>query len=208
MTDHDALLAAIIANPDDDTVRLVYADWLDENGQGERAEFIRVQVALSTPTLGADGTGDSQKRHELVRREAAIMSRRGPVEGRGKWWADYGPGDRVSVVEWLRGFVSEVTCTLADWLAHGPAIVAAHPIRRVVLTDIVVSAAKSLFRGTGTDDRDYGGIPAWLWDRIRAMKRHNQIDGCWMYFDTRELAIDVLSDACLLHAKRKDKVTT
>ena len=34
----------IVANIDDDTPRLVYADWLAENGQDERAEFIRVQV--------------------------------------------------------------------------------------------------------------------------------------------------------------------
>ena len=42
-----ALLKAIIANPDEDTPRLVYADWLQENGDDERAEFIRVQVQLS-----------------------------------------------------------------------------------------------------------------------------------------------------------------
>lgn len=42
MSDEDALLAAIVANPDDDTPRLVYADWLDENGRPERAEFIRL----------------------------------------------------------------------------------------------------------------------------------------------------------------------
>jgi uncharacterized protein (TIGR02996 family) len=37
-------LADIVANIDDDTPRLVYADWLTENGQDDRAEFIRVQV--------------------------------------------------------------------------------------------------------------------------------------------------------------------
>ena len=31
MSDRDALIAAICANPDDDTPRLVFADWLDEN---------------------------------------------------------------------------------------------------------------------------------------------------------------------------------
>jgi uncharacterized protein (TIGR02996 family) len=44
MTDGNALLAVIIANPDDDTPRLVYADWLQENGQPERTEFIRLQI--------------------------------------------------------------------------------------------------------------------------------------------------------------------
>lgn len=47
MTDGEALLAAILAQPAEDTPRLVYADWLQENGQPERAEFIRVQCKLA-----------------------------------------------------------------------------------------------------------------------------------------------------------------
>jgi len=47
MSDAPALLAAIRAAPDDDAPRLVYADWLDEHAQPERAEFIRVQCALA-----------------------------------------------------------------------------------------------------------------------------------------------------------------
>jgi uncharacterized protein (TIGR02996 family) len=39
-----AFLDDIVANIDDDTPRLVYADWLEENDKPERAEFIRVQV--------------------------------------------------------------------------------------------------------------------------------------------------------------------
>ena len=45
--DERSLYSAILADPDDDTVRLAYADWLDENGQSERAEFIRVQIELA-----------------------------------------------------------------------------------------------------------------------------------------------------------------
>ncbi|QJW99786.1 TIGR02996 domain-containing protein [Frigoriglobus tundricola] len=33
-------------NPDDDTPRLVFADWLQEHGEEDRAEFIRVQIEL------------------------------------------------------------------------------------------------------------------------------------------------------------------
>src|ERR1051325_2765416 len=47
MDTQEAFMKAIIDQPDDDAVRLVYADWLDENGQPERAEFIRVQIELS-----------------------------------------------------------------------------------------------------------------------------------------------------------------
>jgi uncharacterized protein (TIGR02996 family) len=46
MSDRDALLAAIRAQPDEDTPRLVFADWLDEHDDPDRAAFIRAQVEL------------------------------------------------------------------------------------------------------------------------------------------------------------------
>jgi uncharacterized protein (TIGR02996 family) len=42
-----ALLRGVAQHPDDDSIRLVYADWLEDNGQPERAEFIR--LALGPP---------------------------------------------------------------------------------------------------------------------------------------------------------------
>ncbi len=48
MTEGDGLYKAILAEPLDDSLRLIYADWLEEcGGQPERAEFIRVQVELA-----------------------------------------------------------------------------------------------------------------------------------------------------------------
>jgi uncharacterized protein (TIGR02996 family) len=43
----DALLRAICENPRDDTPRLAFADWLDENGQEARAAFIRTDIAMA-----------------------------------------------------------------------------------------------------------------------------------------------------------------
>jgi uncharacterized protein (TIGR02996 family) len=37
-------LEDIIAHPDDDAPRLIFADWLEEQGDGARAEFIRSQI--------------------------------------------------------------------------------------------------------------------------------------------------------------------
>jgi uncharacterized protein (TIGR02996 family) len=47
MTDAAALLAAICDRPDDDTPRLVFADWLDDDGDAARAAFVRTQVGLA-----------------------------------------------------------------------------------------------------------------------------------------------------------------
>ncbi len=42
-----SLLAAVIDNPTDDDLRLVFADWLEENGEEDRGAFIRVQIELA-----------------------------------------------------------------------------------------------------------------------------------------------------------------
>ena len=47
MTDQDALLRAIVRHPEDDTPRLVYADWLQEHDRDDEAEFLRVQCRLA-----------------------------------------------------------------------------------------------------------------------------------------------------------------
>ena len=47
MTDHDALLRAVCQHPDDDTPRLVFADYLDDQGEHDRAAFVRAQMELA-----------------------------------------------------------------------------------------------------------------------------------------------------------------
>lgn len=47
MSVNPELEAAVAAEPLETTVRLVYADWLDENGDPDRAEFIRLQCRLA-----------------------------------------------------------------------------------------------------------------------------------------------------------------
>jgi uncharacterized protein (TIGR02996 family) len=49
MSEENAFIQAVLADPDDDTVRLVFADWLEERGD-PRAEFIRVQCELAKLT--------------------------------------------------------------------------------------------------------------------------------------------------------------
>ena len=47
MSDRDALTAAICEHPDEDTPRLVFADYLDECGEAAYAAFVRAQVELA-----------------------------------------------------------------------------------------------------------------------------------------------------------------
>jgi uncharacterized protein (TIGR02996 family) len=66
MSDSDALYRAIVANPADDTARLVYADWLQENDRGEEAEFVRLQCRLES------GPPDHPEYTEWLAREAEL----------------------------------------------------------------------------------------------------------------------------------------
>jgi uncharacterized protein (TIGR02996 family) len=72
MSTEQAFLRAIIEDPDSDTHRLVYADWLDETGERQkrdRAELIRAQCQL------ARLPDDAPERPRLVKREQALLKR-------------------------------------------------------------------------------------------------------------------------------------
>src|SRR5687768_10552006 len=45
--DGELLLRAVLNKPEEDTPRLMYADWLQEQGEHDHAEFVRVQVDLA-----------------------------------------------------------------------------------------------------------------------------------------------------------------
>jgi len=125
----EKLLEDIIANPDDNGLRLIYADWLEENGDEERAEFIRADVGGLVG--GYDPALASWRRNV-----AAWFPPPGLYAVRNAGYFALGDydGDRVAVLV-ARGFASRVRCLLAKWLEHGPALCAAHPIERVTLTD-------------------------------------------------------------------------
>lgn len=42
-----SFLTAVIDSPEDDDTRLIYADWLEDQGDSARAEFIRLQCSLA-----------------------------------------------------------------------------------------------------------------------------------------------------------------
>jgi uncharacterized protein (TIGR02996 family) len=63
----DAFLGDIIEHPDDDAPRLIYADWLDDQGQPERAEFIRLQCLLASLPQ------DDPSRPEYQERERQLL---------------------------------------------------------------------------------------------------------------------------------------
>jgi uncharacterized protein (TIGR02996 family) len=128
MTDHDALLRSIAEHPEEDTPRLMYADWLEENGRPERAEFVRVQVELGRLGL------NHPERHAWVVRNVRFLR-------------DYVPGWKAELpqfpgIEWgdfNRGLVEEVQAqTEAAVIRHAAGIFAepgVHVLRLARLAD-------------------------------------------------------------------------
>jgi len=67
MPDHDSLLAAVYESRDDDAPRLVYADWLTDQGD-PRGEFIQIQCRLACLAK------DDPERPAPERREAELLA--------------------------------------------------------------------------------------------------------------------------------------
>jgi uncharacterized protein (TIGR02996 family) len=130
MNEELGLLKDIIENPDDDTPRLRYADWLEGHGQPERAELIRGQVALASMSL-------SDPRHDqLGRRNSQLLYQHGDA-----WAAPFtGPG--VREVHFNRGFVEKIEATATAFARRGAAWAAATPLREVKLTEAAGEGAR------------------------------------------------------------------
>lgn len=106
MTDPlDYLLAAVLADPDDDLPRLAYADALEERGGkilGEESDDIvagRIRYQVGDPSR----------------------------------WCRVFEGQFTFVER--RGFFDEIECATSQWKAHGKRLVREHPITTVRLTD-------------------------------------------------------------------------
>src|SRR5205085_3618750 len=102
MSDRDAFLRAIWDRPHDDLPRLIYADWLDEHGQPERAEFIRLQCALDRLPE------DDRRRPDLRERERQLAEAH-----EARWASELAP--LVTQCAFRRGVVDGVSVDAAQF---------------------------------------------------------------------------------------------
>lgn len=116
MTDRDSLLAAVVADPDDPMPRLVFADYLDEHGDPDWAELIRLQNGYFKHWTNAEDM--KEREAELIE----MVTAKYPNVP----WVELGPP--------VRGFPDEVAFQ-SDNHEYGPelgALLAAYPITRFV----------------------------------------------------------------------------
>jgi uncharacterized protein (TIGR02996 family) len=149
MNQEEAFLQAILEHPDDDAPRLVYADWLDEQGDAEQAEqaaFTRAQVRR------ARLPPDDPEVDELRRRGGYLLARQQAL-----WRARLRTGP--AELKLVRGLVEGVQMPASGWLRHGKRLRAATPLRRVKLTEVKESLAALLKSPTleGLEHLDLNG---------------------------------------------------
>lgn len=218
------LLRAVLDEPFEDTVRLVYADELEENGERERAEFIRVQCELAQLGCGevdpellkrTDRVGAlAQRQRELWRSPPA-----------GEWFGDdvflalgrsvFDRTGEVGKPSGLirRGFVTEIRLPAAAFLEHAAAMFAAHPITKVVLTGVTpwhqyFNGAKptlATYAVGGRFDDSQSVIPEvldpFVCELVTDIHTHRVVSGVWWTFKNDAHTLDILSRACVNYGR-------
>lgn len=152
--DRLAFVKAIAACPEDDTLRLVYADWLQERGEDDRAEVIRARIAYNNEVIQ---TGKRYNDNRYFERTGMAQywfwSRIFPQKYEGlngsldrgmlklircpwDWWAHN--GDRLTDTEW----VPLVRLTTAPELRRSTKQRYDPALRAQIITEKVVGAGK------------------------------------------------------------------
>jgi uncharacterized protein (TIGR02996 family) len=96
------LLGDIIENPHDDLPRLVYADWLESQGDVAKSLWIRAGVA-----------NPEREVYEFPCGQPAQLS------------------GALPYLIWRRGFITEVHCTNKWWFENGASVATRHPVELV-----------------------------------------------------------------------------
>jgi|GEM_PF-2371513 len=191
MSDQAALLTAIRNNPDEDTPRLIYADWLDENATADvhraRAELIRVQIELERMLEFGDATTETQ-RDELVVRQQDLLEtystqwlRRVPVHNQ-----KFHPHR----VNFRRGF-PETGSFHFDYLRQSAVDVFAHPLLRRIgvspinehaLIDLLQCEWLAELRGLELSPLEGSGFPPPDWSDLGLAENLRQLDSLALNF--------------------------
>jgi uncharacterized protein (TIGR02996 family) len=105
----EGFLRAIQDDPEDDAVRLIFADWLDEHGQPDRAEFIRLQVQRAGPLRSCEGSDVLLPEMDVHSERESILLAAHQREWLGEVPDDVhvtlGRGSEASVVAFRRGLL-------------------------------------------------------------------------------------------------------
>lgn len=149
-----ALLGQVLANPSDDTARLVLADLLRESDNpDERARGRFLWAGVTTAQFRNDDLIDNPIYYTAGQEIAAVAKAAYPA----RWLTELGFGaqafndgnwgwdcnhDRVTVRVgtstgvFTRGMLAELSISLTEWYQFAPQVLAMNPLELVVLSDV------------------------------------------------------------------------
>lgn len=171
-----ALVAAILEAPDDDTPRLIAADWFEEQGgeaNAARAEFIRIQIQRSRLPP------EDIRQSSLQARELRLLKRWAPV------WC--GSHFVFKKVRFRRGFIEYVHLHLQHFLHHRRQMFALEPVRDVSLTGWYRAPDDLVRRVAGCEE----------WKYIDTLRIHHQ----GPHHDPRSNLIELLESPHLIRLR-------
>lgn len=102
----EVFIKDILENPDDDTPRRIYVDWLYDNNMTKEADELQFQLDNS----------------DIINRNVEPY---GPIIRL----------NGVRLIRVRRGFLEYIECALNTWQRHGPYLVKHNPITKIKLTD-------------------------------------------------------------------------
>lgn len=195
----DSLLAAIREHPEDDTPRLVFADWLQEQSRPERCRYCdgrgkwpaKVKWATESISSGfdtfvhcenCDATGWTRdayaKEAGFIRLQCEIAKANlefvDDLERKSNALTPKGPAasNWINHVRetWRRGFIERVECRYEDWVNDHEAILAD---RNVVLREVVLNTRPEV----RSDGRDSPQRRWWFidWQTNRGEERQTSV---------------------------------
>jgi uncharacterized protein (TIGR02996 family) len=140
MSDDAAFLATILAAPDDDAPRLVYADWLEEHNSLAKAEYLRLVHSLTILPQ------DAPERPRLVKRLLKVAGKLDET-----WRSAAGRRFDVIMEGWL-GSAMFVVMKAVTWLTGARTLGVMEPndatqtitLRRGILRDEAESYANEM----------------------------------------------------------------
>lgn len=126
-----AILAYILAEPDEDDHRIIAAEWWDDHEESDRAEFVRVQLELAR--LEPDTPENCKPAWATLSRRERELTRNGVEQ---IFWAADLPcsGSPENGTVWRRGFIEGIACPWGHWQENASKILTRQPVRKVVLT--------------------------------------------------------------------------
>jgi uncharacterized protein (TIGR02996 family) len=129
LANHDAFMRAICEEPDEVAHRLVYADWLEDHHDPERAEFIRLQCELARwETQRAEVAALEDRAYDLL--ECQRSTWEAPLTSIPPFWS------REWSLHFRRGFVEVVYLPASVFVQYGRALAERTPLRGWVATSL------------------------------------------------------------------------